>query len=172
MLRNLGDKFLFGALLLLVLQVPILADHYGQFISGYFDATKHQVEGFEATAAAHQFADVNSMIDVHLKNPEASVRTDAAQKLQTLQEYETLKTAVQIFAQGNIFEKAFYMFKPSGWKMLRSVLPNFKPGIPLSVEYFIYAFFIAWLLGAAIMALPRLICRKTRLIASRKVKVA
>lgn len=165
MLFNLVDKFLFGALLLLVLQVPILADHYGQFIAGYFDATKHQVEGFEATAAEHHFADVKSMIDVHLKNPEASVRTDAAQKLATLEEYETLKTAVQIFAQGNIFEKALYMFKPSGWKMLQNVLPNFKPSIPLSIEYFIYAFFIAWLLGAVLLALPRLFFR-------RKVKAA
>lgn len=151
MLRNILDKFLFGVFLLVALQVPILADHYGQYISGYFESTKQQVEGYQATAAKHGFADVKNMVEVHLTNAEASVRTDAQQKLNTLQEYERLKTAMSIFAQGNIFEKALYMFNSSRFAVLQKVLPNFKPGIPLSVEYFIYSFFIALLLSSAVI---------------------
>jgi hypothetical protein len=153
MLRNILDKFLFGAFLLIALQVPILADHYGQFISGYFESTKMQVEGYEATAAQHGFANVKSMIDVHLANAEASVRTDAQQKLNTLQAYEDLKTAQLVFAQGNIFQKTGYMFNPARFGLLKKVLANFNPGVPLSVEYFIYAFLIALLLSSAIVGL-------------------
>jgi len=156
MLLNVIDKCLFGFFFIAFLQVPILADHYAQFIAGSFDATKLQVEGYEATAAEHQFADVKAMIDAHLKNPEASVRTDAKQKIVTMQRFEDLKLAVHIFSEGHIFQKALYMFRPTHWDMLKKVLPNFKLSLPLSVEYFLYALVFALLLSSGFMSLCRL----------------
>lgn len=160
MLLNLVDKCLFGSLLIVFLQVPILADHYTQFISGSFDATKLQVEGYEATAAEHQFADVKAMIETHLNNPEASVRSDAKQKIATMQRFEDLKFALHIFTQGHIFQKAIYMFQPAHWDTFKKVWPNFKPGLPLSLEYFLYAFVIALLFSEGLVALLRLVLKR------------
>jgi hypothetical protein len=171
-LLNIFDKFLFGALLIITLQVPILADHYLQYLTGYFESTKTQVEGYESTAVEHQFSDVNAMIDAHLKNPEPSVRTDAQQKLKTLEEFNDLKTALILFHEGNVFKKAAYMFNPSRWHILQKVLPNFKPSIPLSVAYFIYSFVIALLLSSGILFLVRFFVArsKTKVVQNKVTK--
>lgn len=161
MLFNIIDKLIFGLMLLLALQVPILADHYGQFVSGELEATQKQVEGYAATAAANEFPDVKSMIDKHLQNTEPSVRMDAEQKQQTLQEFETLKTTVDIFTHGNILQKATVMFKPTGWRVMFQVMPNFKPGIPLSIEYIAYAALLA-LCASALFIFVLKLCFKPK----------
>lgn len=160
MLLNIIDKIIFGGVLLLALQVPILADHYGQFVSGELDATQKQVEGYATTAAAKAFSDVKSMIDKHLQNAEPSVRMDAEQKLQTLREFEELKTTALIFAHGNILQKAYVMFKPTGWRFMFQVLPKFKPGIPLSMEYIAYAALLALCVSTLLIFILKLCFRR------------
>jgi ferritin-like metal-binding protein YciE len=88
LILSLLDKVIFGATLILSLQIPQLADHYQQYLAGLYKATKWQVDGYESTARMHEFPDVRSMINRHLKNSDSSVRTDAEQKLATLDVYE------------------------------------------------------------------------------------
>jgi hypothetical protein len=131
---NIFDKIVFGTLLLLFFQVPILADHYLQFVSGYYAATERQVEGFKENAAQHNYHDVYAMIDELRANSNSVVRTDAEQKVQTMQEYEELKKTIATLQGGNIYQRAWFMFNPARWDTLKKVHENFKPGIPLSLN--------------------------------------
>lgn len=134
LIERLIDKLIFGIALILALQVPLLADHYHQFLSGLYESTKWQVDGYEATARQHQYPDIKAMIEHHLQNSVPSVKTDAEQKLATLAMFDELKQGVLIFETGNLFNKAVYMFNPSRHGYLRQVLSNFHPGIPLTIN--------------------------------------
>ncbi|MDR7122989.1 DUF2937 family protein [Rheinheimera soli] len=161
MIGRLLDKLVFGAALIFALQMPLLVDHYHQYLSGLYSATKWQVDGYEATAKAHQFADVNSMIDNHLKNAEPSVRTDAEQKLQTVELLQELTSGMEIFAHGNLLEKMVFMLHPDRVHVVKEVLQNFKVGIPLNASGLLFAVVLALLLNMLIM-LPFRLMRSDR----------
>lgn len=128
------DKLLFGLTLLLALQVPQLADHYQQFLAGWFESTQWQVEGYEATAKEFGYPSAQAMIKQHQLNSEPSVRADAEQKLATLTLYDELKTGITLFREGNLMSKSIYMFAPSRYNYLEKTIDNFKPGIPLTTS--------------------------------------
>ncbi len=149
---NVFDKIVFGTLLLLFFQVPILADHYLQYVSGYFDATEKQVEGFKANAAQHNYPDVYAMIKDLSVNTNSVVRTDAEQKMQTMQEYEELKVSIATLKDGNIYERAWFMFNPSRVERLTKVYENFKPSIPLSLQDIGFSLLTALILSLCLMS--------------------
>lgn len=154
---NIVDKILFGILLLLFFQVPILADHYLQYVSGYYAATEKQVEGFKENAAMHSYKDVYAMIDDLRVNSNSVVRTDAEQKLQTMHEYEELKKTIATLKNGNIYQRAWFMFNPERWDTLKKVHENFKPGIPLSLEDIGFSLLTALILSILLVLPLRLI---------------
>ena len=147
------DKMIFAAILLLALQVPQLADHYLQYLQGYFDATAEQVEGFRLNALQNGYADIDAMLQAHLQNSVASVRTDAEQKQQTLVMFEELGGGLTVFREGNLLEQSVWMFNPERSQMLKSVLQNFVPGIPLSPMAFVFAVITA-LISNILIASP------------------
>lgn len=158
---NLVDKLMFGGLLLLTLQIPMISDHYLQFISGYYESTKSQVDGFKENASIHEYSDVYAMIEDLLKDPKSVVRADAAQKLHTLHEYEQLTSAIDTLKNGNIFDRAWFMFNPSRWSALEKVMENFKPGIPLSLKDLLYSALTSLAFSSLIAwPLKRLVTRK------------
>ncbi|WP_027251859.1 DUF2937 family protein [Photobacterium halotolerans] len=134
MVGRIVDKLLFGVMLIAALQVPLLADHYQQYLAGLFEATQWQVKGYENTARQYGYPDVNAMIEQHLDNQEASVRADALQKQATLSHYQDLKAGLAVFEQGTLIEKSVYMFTPARFDALEKTLTHFKPGIPLSLN--------------------------------------
>jgi len=148
---NIFDKIIFGTLLLLFFQIPILSDHYLQFASGYFEAIHKQVEGFKENAAKHSYPDVYAMIDDLLVNPNSVVQTDAAQKMQTMREYEEMKLTMVTLKEGNIFQRAWFMFNPARWETLKKVLENFKPGVPLNLSDIGFSVLSALVLSILIM---------------------
>lgn len=148
---NIFDKIVFGALLLLFFQVPILADHYLQFVSGYYEATERQVDGFKENAAMHNYQDVYAMIQDLLANTNSVVRTDAEQKMQTMHEYEELKVSIATLKGGNIYERAWFMFNPTRWETLKKVYENFKPGIPLGLNDIGFSILTALILSICMM---------------------
>lgn len=138
MIGRLIDKLIFGVALIVALQVPLIFDHYQQFLSGLYESTKWQVEGYETTANRHEYPSVRAMIDHHLQNDVLSVRTDAEQKLATLHIFEQLKAGVETFKNGNIIRKSLYMFRPSRYGYLKKTLDNFTPGIPLTIHGIVF----------------------------------
>jgi hypothetical protein len=148
---NVFDKIVFGALLLLFFQVPILSDHYLQYVSGYYDAITKQVDGFKENAAKHQYSDVYSMINDLLINENSVVRTDAEQKMQTMHEYEELTLTIATLKDGNIYERAWFIFNPVRLDTLKKVYENFKPGIPLSGSDIGFSILTALILSICLM---------------------
>ncbi|WP_120512381.1 DUF2937 family protein [Photobacterium salinisoli] len=134
MVGRIVDKLLFGVMLIAALQVPLLADHYQQYLAGLFEATQWQVNGYENTARQYGYPDVTAMIEQHLANTEASVKADALQKQATLSLYEDLKSGMTVFEHGTLIEKSVYMFTPAHFDSLQKTLAHFKPGIPLSLN--------------------------------------
>ncbi|PJE79111.1 hypothetical protein CI610_01919 [invertebrate metagenome] len=134
MIGQLIDKLIFGAALLVALQIPLLADHYQQFLSGFYEATKCQVERYEATARQYNYPSVGAMINHHLLNPEPSVRADAQQKRETIQQLQEISTGITAFKSGNMVPKVIYMFHPVRYHYLKKTLNNFKPGFPLTLN--------------------------------------
>lgn len=163
MIGRLLDKLVFAVALIVALQMPLLVDHYHQYLSGWYNATQWQVDGYAATAKEHQFADVQAMIDNHLKNAEPSVRADAEQKLATVQLLAALSVGMDTFTNGNLFEKMGFMLHPDRVHVLKDVVQNFKVGIPLNASGLVFGLVCGLLLNALIM-LP------FRVFGSRKVK--
>lgn len=160
MLR-LVDKLIFALAFLAGLQVPQLAAHYHQYLSGYYAALNAQVEGYRATAFLHDYRNVEAMIAEHLGNASPSVRSDAEQKLNTLREYEGIQEGVQVFVDGNLLQQSFYMLHPSRYDMLENVLNNFEPGVPLTMAAFVSALLLALLVNAC-LACPVLLVKLAR----------
>ena len=151
MIGKLFDKLVFATALILALQAPLLVDHYHQYLSGWYQATEQQVDGYEATAKAHQFADAQAMIKHHQNNADASVRSDAEQKMATISLLAELGVGMDIFATGNLLEKMGFMLQPNRIHLLKDVVQNFKPGIPLDAGGLVFAVLCALLLNALIM---------------------
>lgn len=151
LLKRLLDKLIFGLALLLCLQVPLLADHYQQFLAGQLDATQWQVDGYEKNAKSHGYADAREMIAHHEQNAVESVRADAQQKLKTLDMFDNLKYGLSVFAKGNLLEKAYYMFHPDRHAVLEKTLQNFKPGVPLGTEELVFGVVAALILNLLIV---------------------
>jgi hypothetical protein len=151
LILRIVDKLIFGAALLLALQLPLLADHYQQYLSGMYQATKWQVDGYAATAKANQFADVQSMLEQHLQNSEPSVRDDARQKLATMDVLADLTQGMVVFKQGYLVEKLLFMLHPSRYGNLKKVIRQFKPGIPLSPGSLAFSVLVALLLNLLLM---------------------
>ena len=145
------DKVVFGVLLLVFFQLPLLTNEYLQLTNGYYLSTKSQVDGFKLNAKSHGYADLYEMVAELKLNATPAVRTDALQKEQTIHESNELLKAMDILKNGNIFEKALYMFAPQRWAVLREVSDNFQPGIPLSLRGFGYSLISALVLGFFIM---------------------
>lgn len=161
MIPRLIDKLIFGATLICALQASLLADHYQQFLSGLYESTKWQVEGYQNTAKQHEYSDVLSMIEHHLKNEIPSVKTDAKQKLVTLEFYEELANGIAIFEDGNILEKSIYMFNPTRSQYLKKTINNFTVGIPLSIDGWIFGVIMGLILNL-LVTLPFRLFRKPK----------
>lgn len=165
------DKLLFGATLLLALQVPQLVDHYQQFLAGLYESTHWQIEGYNRTAKDFGYTDASAMIQHHRQNSVPSVRADAKQKLATLAQFEQLQQGVALFANGNLISKTLYMIAPSRYHYLEITLNNFTPGIPLSTEGIAFGLIAGLLLNLLITLPITFITRKAKPLSRRKTAI-
>lgn len=151
MLGNILDKLIFGTLLIIFLQLPILANEYHHFINGYYLATKSQVVSYKVNAKRNGYSDVNEMINDFKQNSNSAVRIDATNKEQTMALYHQLLSAIDIFNNGNLAQQIIYMLTPTRWATLVEVTKNFQLGIPLNISSFVYSALAALLLSSFMM---------------------
>lgn len=168
MILRFLDKLLFGVALIAALQIPQLADHYHQYLSGLHSSTQWQIKGYEATAATYEYANAKAMIEHHLQNDVPSVRMDAQQKLATLDQFEDIQSGITIFNSGNLLEKTLYMFNPENYQYLSETLTNYKLGIPLTLEGFIFGITVGLLVNLLI-SLPFVLFIKSRKLNKHRV---
>lgn len=158
MLGRLFDKLVFGAALILSLQVPLLVDHYQQYLSGMYEATLVQVEGYQQTATENGFANARTMVSHHLQNEDASVRMDADQKLMTLDRFVELQDGMSIFEHGYLWEKLSYMASPLRVNDLKKTIKHYQLGIPMTTTGLAFGVIIALLVNF-ILSLPFMLWR-------------
>ncbi|MCW8107876.1 DUF2937 family protein [Alteromonas ponticola] len=146
------DKILFATLLLIALQVPILADHYRQYLTGYYDATSTQVEQYRKLSARHGYSTLEAMLADLKNNSNAVIREDTQHKYQTIAMLEQLDEGLTVLNQGHYFEQAWYMLSPAQNDTLKRVLDNFQPSIPLSPESIVFSLITAILINIIVWA--------------------
>lgn len=142
-LVNIMDKIIFAALFIAALQVPVLADHYRQYLTGFYDATAQQVADYESLARQFGYASVSAMLDDLRTNNSPMVRQDAEQKAVTMRRLQDLETGLTQLQTGNYFSQAWYMFNPDRFDVLKRVGENFAPSVPLSPPAVIYSVVVA-----------------------------
>jgi hypothetical protein len=161
-LKSLLDKIVFGVLLIACLQLPLIADHYLQFLSGFHRATVQQVSLYESNALQHNYKNAEAMINALLTNQNAAIRTDAAQKLNTINSLKDQEAGLTILKEGHFFERIGYILAPSRHETLRAVLINFKIGLPLTLADFGMSALIATLLSQLLWFASYLIAKAIR----------
>lgn len=134
MIKAILERLLFGALLICFLQVPILSDHYIQYLNGYLTANQDQVDQLNRLAAANRFDSAHALIESLSRNSDTVVRQDASNKMLMLEQNIQLKEDLSQLKEGNYFQRLLFFLDPTQFGKLGKVLVNFKPGIPLSVS--------------------------------------
>ena len=132
LLARVIDKLLFAVLFIAALQIPILADHYRQYLTGYYDATQEQVVELENLARQFNFNSVDALIENLKSNQDAVVREDANNKATLIVKLKEADEGLKTLSTGNYFQQANYMFTPSHQDTLFRVLDNFAPSLPLT----------------------------------------
>ncbi|NDV90933.1 DUF2937 family protein [Alteromonas sp. 345S023] len=132
MIVRLFDKFVFALLFIAALQVPILADHYRQYLTGYYDATRDEVNAIAAMAQRHGYVSASALLESLAQNSEPVVREDAKRKAAMFEELIDIEAGIRTLTYGHYFEKLGYMFTPTRTDTLARVVTNFKPAIPLT----------------------------------------
>lgn len=161
MIGRIVDKIVFAALFVVALQVPILADHYRQYLSGYFDAMQSEVDGLTKLASSNGYPSVDAMIQALSNNEAQLVRDDAALKQQTLIRYERANTGLSALDTSNYFKQAWYMFQPAQYQTLNRVLANFQPSVPLQPSAIGASFIVALCLNLLVIC-PVWLTKKVR----------
>ena len=162
MISGILDKLIFSAVLLAFFQLPLLADHYKQYLSGYYDATKEEVDAIHLLAQQNSYADVYALITAHQGSNLASVRQDAKNKEALINRFNSLKIGMNIFNDEPLWRKTYYMLHPSRHETLQRVIAHFEPGIPLSPRYLLLCALAALVFNLA-MASPVKIIRRVKL---------
>ena len=147
LLARVTDKLLFAILLLATLQVPILADHYRQYLSGYYDAQLERVTAIEQLARDYNYNTVDALLENLSKNASPVVREDARNKALAIARLREVETGLETLNHGAYYQQAWYMFSPSRKNTLSRVLDNFSPSVPLSPEPVVYSILFAILLN-------------------------
>lgn len=137
------DKLLFAALFLLALQIPILSDHYLQYLSGYYDATRAETQATIELANTHGYASVNDMINDLKTNDAPVVRDDALRKEAAFATLLRVEEGIRTLEHGHYFEKVYYLLTPAHFETLSRVIDNFKPSIPLSPSAVVFSLLLA-----------------------------
>jgi hypothetical protein len=152
MIVRVLDKVLFAVLFIITLQVPILADHYRQYLSGYYDALRDEVTSSTELAKQHGFSSVEAMLESLQQNNEAVVRENATLKAERFAQINVIEQGMRKLEHGHYFEKLVFMATPSQYDTLDRVLDNFSPSVPLTPSSIVFSLVTAILLNLLIWA--------------------
>ncbi len=142
-LKKIADKLIFGIMLLLFLQVPLLVDQYIHYMNGHFKATLSQVQDLRKLVNKYHYTTVHALILDFKRDENPAIREDGMQKEQLMIKYDKLLDAMNTLHRGYYIEKLLLVFNPSRFNILIEVLKNFSLGLPLSLVSFSICFFSA-----------------------------
>ena len=157
------DKVVFAVLFIITLQVPILADHYRQYLNGYYDALRDEVASSSELAKQHGFSSVEAMLDSLQKNSEPVVRENASMKASRFAQITTLEQGMRKLEHGHYFEQLVFMASPSQYGTLNRVLDNFRPSVPLTPSSIVFSLVTAIFLNLLSFKINLFICFDTEI---------
>ncbi|OFI34432.1 hypothetical protein BFC17_18570 [Alteromonas lipolytica] len=131
MIVRLIDKLFFAVLLIALLQIPIVTDHYLQYLHGYVDATETEVLHYQQLARDYGYADTDSMLSALIANSDPLVSADARHKQAVIQAHAQARQAMAILQSSHYFEQFWYFIQPRQYARLTKVLELYQPSLPL-----------------------------------------
>ena len=160
LLHTTLNQLLFGALLLVCLQVPIVTVQYIQYLSGYLEANQQQLTQLSALANQGGYASVDALIDELLQNPATVIQQDAQNKQQLIQDTRQVNLDITHLQQASYPQQLWYMVQPGQLSRLDSVLAKFSPGLPLQPVDIAWSVLFALILSTLLRLLVRVVSPK------------
>ncbi len=162
LLHTTLNQLLFGALLLVCLQVPIVTVQYIQYLSGYLAANQQQLTQLTALAEQGGYASVDALVDELARNSAEVIQKDAENKRALITETRQVNQDIIHLQQANYPQQLWYLVQPNRIKRLDTVLEKFAPGVPLQPIDIAWSVFFALLLSALLRILVRVVSPKRR----------
>lgn len=135
MITGIIDKIVFGAVLIALFQLPLFADHYRQYLAGFEAGLRQEVNTLNMLAQSTGYPSTQALINTHRQSTIPSVRMDADNKHTLLLSHQQALEAIRLFNEGSLLDKTRYMLAPERMSTFKEVSKNFKPGIPLDINY-------------------------------------
>lgn len=132
---NLTDRIITVLLALILSQVPIYMNQYTQVLSGAHMESESTFLELEARAAQYNQT-VEAFLYELTQNEDPKVKDNAEVSLNTVERYLDYDKALRSLEASNAFTRPFNFIKHFDQR-IRTAL-NFKPGILLTWEGFIY----------------------------------
>jgi hypothetical protein len=155
------DKLFFSCGLIFFMQVPKFVNtDYAQWLSGYYESTSDQVKAWTTISRQYEFPSLQDMISAHLKNTDSSVAAVAREQQQTIDLLDQLKSGVEIFQKGSLFQKIKWMLSPDRIVELQKPLSDFQPGVPLDTASILFGLTGAFVLSLSLVTPIKLATRK------------
>ena len=143
MIAKLVSKLLFATILLSLFQVPILTQHYIQYLAGYTDANQKQIDALQTLASDNGYSSVDALLTRWFSNSDPVIRADAENKQLMLIETQQLRRDLVYLQDANYIQALLYLTNPVNAEHLPAVWRNFKPGIPLTAEALLFSVMLA-----------------------------
>ncbi|WP_163932284.1 DUF2937 family protein [Paraferrimonas sp. SM1919] len=153
MFSSFFDKLLFVLIFLLVAQVPSISDQYLGYLQEYKKTSIQNIDQLKVNADMHGYKDVSSMLYDWLTYDIPAVIDDAEGKFKLLQQYEQVIADKAYLQQANYFEQLLFIANPLKWGVLKNVLKDYHPSIPVNVGVISFAI-LATLLLQVLLYLP------------------
>lgn len=131
MILGLLDKLWFAGLFILMLQIPIVADHYRQYLSGYIAATESEIKHYNSLAQDYGYANTEEMLSVLLNNSDPLVRDDTVHKIAVIADFQASVVALRQLNNSHYFQQLWIFLQPYQYSRLAAVLEYYRPSIPL-----------------------------------------
>ena len=131
MISGLFSKILFSILFIGFLQVPILADHYRQYLSGYLDATNNEILHYQSLAHEYGYTSVEQMLVALSSNNDPLIQKDTAHKQEVIANHDQAKKALIQLEQSHYFEQIGLFVQPQQYPRLVKVLNQYQPSLPM-----------------------------------------
>lgn len=164
LLRNLSDRILFAAGLLLFMQLPQFMDQYTQRLGGYLQGQQEHLARYQSIADQQFAGDLASLIGDFAASGKSSVREVGHNVSQLVEQIDASIYDLHILEQGQFVSKVIHLSTNMNIDIARETLRIFTPGIPISLEGIVCGLLGGIFLSALFQLVVKILSPQKRLI--------
>ncbi|MGE5557808.1 MAG: DUF2937 family protein [Bacillota bacterium] len=145
-LEGLIDRVLAAAGALVMVQFPMFYAQYLQRLGGHLNEAGRIVSGYRKAAAANHLS-LEEYIDVHLTSHDNVFVSTGKVIRSAVERFQHLESAFRALKGASPFTRLWAFIQKADPKIVGQTWRSFTPGVPTTLESFIYALFgilIAW----------------------------